>query len=69
MEVTMTKKRDTYKYQFKVGNKIKHGGITDDLERREKEHQQKWPKGHIKQVGQKTTEEAARRWEKEQGFS
>jgi len=27
------KPRDTYKYQFKIGNKIVHGGITDDLER------------------------------------
>ena len=31
------KPRDTYKYQFKIGNKIVHGGITDDLERREGE--------------------------------
>ena len=63
------KKRDTYKYLFKVGSKTKHGGITDDLERREDEHQQKWPKGHIKQVGLRTTEEAAREWEKDKGFS
>lgn len=62
-------KRDTYKYHFKIGNKIKHGGITDDLERREDEHQQKWPSGHIKQVGRITTEEAARKWEEEQGHS
>lgn len=61
-------KRDTYKYHFKVGHKIKHGGITDDLERREQEHQEKWPKGHIKQVGPKTTEEAARKWEEQEGF-
>ena len=47
----MTKERDTYKYQFKVGNKIVHGGITNDLDRREAEHTQTWPKGHIKQVG------------------
>ena len=51
----MAKPRDTYKYQFKVGNKVMHGGITNDLERRETEHQEKWPKGHIKQVGNKTT--------------
>ncbi|MCK4352565.1 hypothetical protein KAW65_04065 [candidate division WOR-3 bacterium] len=56
------------KYVFKVGNKIVHGGITTDLERREKQHQQKWPKGHIVQVGNRTTEEAAREWEKEYGF-
>ena len=40
-----------------------HSGITNDLDRREQEHQQKWPRGHIKQVGRKTTEDAARDWE------
>ncbi|OHE20298.1 MAG: hypothetical protein A2X95_05665, partial [Syntrophobacterales bacterium GWF2_56_9] len=65
-EKNMPKPRDTYKYNYKVGNKIVHSGITDDLERREQEHQQKWPKGHIKQVGIKTTEDAAREWEKGQ---
>ena len=65
----MAKNRDTYKYQFKVGNKIVHGGITNDLERREREHQEEWPKGHIKQVGRQTTEEAARAWEKEKCYS
>ncbi len=61
--------RDTYKYQFKVGNKIVHGGITKDLERREKEHQQERSDGHIKQVGHRTTEEAAREWEKEKSYT
>ena len=65
----MSKERDTYKYHYKIGNKIVHGGITNDLERREQEHQDKWPKGHIKQVGRRTTEEAARKWEKDKGFS
>lgn len=65
----MGESRDTYKYHFKVGNKIVHGGITGDLERREKEHQQDNPKGHIKQVGHRTTEEAAREWEKEKGYT
>lgn len=55
--------RNTYKYDFKVGQKIAHSGITKDLERREIEHQQKWPKGHIVQVGNRTTEEAAEEWE------
>jgi predicted GIY-YIG superfamily endonuclease len=63
------KTRTHSKYQFKEGNKIVHGGITNDLERREKEHQRKWPKGHIKQVGRRTTEEAARKWEKDKGYS
>ncbi len=65
----MARKRDSYKYQFKVGNKIVHGGITTDLKRRDIEHQQKWPKGHIKQVGHRTTEDAARKWEKDKGYS
>lgn len=61
--------RDTYKYHFKVGNKIVHGGITNDLDRREAEHQQTWANGHIKQVGRKTTEEAAHQWEKDKGYT
>lgn len=65
----MGKRRNTYKYNFKIGKKIVHSGITDDLERREQEHQQKWPKGHISQVGHRTTEEAAREWEEEKGCS
>ena len=56
--------RNWRKYDFKVGNKIKHSGITSrDLEFRESEHQQRWPDGHIVQVGRATTEEAARGWE------
>lgn len=55
--------RDTYKYHFKRGNKIVHSGITSDLERREQEHKQEWPDGHIFQVGRRTTEEAAKKWE------
>ena len=61
--------RNTVKYHFKIGNKIVHGGITNDLERREQEHQRNWTNGHIKQVGRRTTEEAARKWEKEKGFT
>jgi hypothetical protein len=56
--------RDWKKYDFKVGNKIRHSGITSrDLEVREAEHRQRWPSGHIVQVGRATTEEAARAWE------
>jgi predicted GIY-YIG superfamily endonuclease len=39
--MTQQKPRNYYKYYFKEGNKIIHGGITTDLERREQEHQQK----------------------------
>jgi predicted GIY-YIG superfamily endonuclease len=62
----MGKKRDIFKYHFKDGHKILHSGITDDLERRKQEHQLRWPSGHIKQVGRRTTEDAARKWEKKQ---
>jgi predicted GIY-YIG superfamily endonuclease len=62
----MSNSRNTYKYHYKVGHKIVHSGVTNDLERREQEHQQKWPKGHIIQVGRKTTEDAALEWEQHQ---
>lgn len=58
------KKRDTFTYDFKVGQKIVHSGITDDIERREMEHKERWPKGHIVKVGVAKTEEAALAWEK-----
>lgn len=59
--------RDTYKYQFKDGNKIVHQGITDDLDRREAEHQRDYnlPGGHITQVGRQTTRDAALKWERD----
>jgi len=61
--------RNWYTYYFKVGNTIVHRGITQDLARREGEHQQKRPTGHIVQVGGPKTEQGARDWEKEQGIS
>lgn len=60
---TAMSNRDWYKYDYKIGNKIRHSGITQDLERREQQHEQRWPGGHIVQVGRATTEEAAREWE------
>lgn len=61
--------RDTYKYHFKVGNKIVHRGITKELDRREREHQQTWPKGRITQIGYRTTWTAALAWERRGGPS
>ncbi len=61
------KTRTHFKYHFKVGNKILHGGITKDIDRREKEHKQNSPDGRIIQVGRRTTEEAARKWKKDKG--
>ena len=60
--------RIAYKYHFKKGNKIIHTGITNDIDRREAEHKNEpgQSKGHIKQVGVRTTYEAALVWEREQ---
>ena len=66
----MSKPRNWYTYEFKRRNKILHKGITQDLDRREQEHQSNIdPKGHIKQVGTAKTEEGARKWEEDQGCS
>ena len=63
----MATKRNTHKYHFKRGNKILHTGITNDLERREQEHQSEIdPNGHITQVGNRTTRTGAKPWEDEQ---
>ena len=64
----MATNRTTYKYHFKLGNRIVHTGITKDIDRRESEHQRKpgWGNGHIIQVGLRTTPEAAKKWEDEQ---
>ncbi|MDP6513022.1 MAG: hypothetical protein QF878_07540 [SAR202 cluster bacterium] len=59
--------RDTYKYQLKKGGKIVHRGITNDLDRRQQEHQDEYPNSRIKQVGRQTTREAALKWEREGG--
>ena len=58
--------RDTAKYKLTHRGKIVHRGITNDLERREREHQEKWPGSRIEQIGRKTTRDAAREWEKGQ---
>ena len=63
----MAKPKDTYKYHLKQGKKVVHRGITNDLDRREDEHKKQSPGTEIKQVGRKTTREAALRWEREGG--
>lgn len=71
--------RDTYKYWFKVGNLKVHCGITDNLERRERQHRNSgrytvynggryyWKDGHIVQEGNITTRAAAMEWERQNG--
>jgi hypothetical protein len=66
----VVKSRNWYTYEFKRGNKVLHKGITQDLDRRESEHQDTIdPRGHIRKIGRVKTEEGAREWEKEEGCS
>ena len=58
--------RTTYRYLLKVDGRVVHSGITNDLERREREHRRRWPTGRVEQVGRRTTRAEAWRWEKEQ---
>ena len=60
----MASQSNIYAYHFWLEGKIVHTGITDDLERREQEHKQKYGKsGSIQQVNVFTTREAALGWE------
>ncbi len=59
--------RDTYKYHFKHGQKIMYVGITNDIDRREREHQRIYgDSGRIEKVGSATTLLDALKWESEQ---
>lgn len=63
----MAKSKDTYKYHLKRGNTVVHRGITNDLDRRENEHQQEHPGAEIKQVGRRTDRDSALKWERQGG--
>ena len=65
----MGKPRNYIIYRVHVKGKVVHGGITTNLEQRKQQHKQKWPHSIVKQVGGKVTEETAREWEQEQGYS
>jgi len=62
----MAEPRDTCKYAFMVGNRVVHRGITNDPDRREREHKasrKHWVTGRIIQVGNVTTRNGALDWE------
>jgi hypothetical protein len=66
----LSKARDWHTYEFKVGNRVLHKGITQEPDRREREHQNNIdPDGHLKIVGRPKTEEGARQWEKDNGVA
>ena len=55
--------RDTFKYQYLDNQgRIQHSGITNDLDRREGEHRRQYGPGRIRQVGRRTTRDAAKDW-------
>ena len=64
----MATDRILYRYHFKLGNKIIYTGITQDIDWREAEHRSEpgMSKGHIKQVGLRTTRKIAHAWVREQ---
>jgi len=66
----MGKPRNWYTYEFKRGNKVLHGGRTQDLEQREKQFQTEInSKGHISKVGIAKTKQGAKDWEEKHGYS
>ena len=60
-------KRDTYRYHHIKDRKVVHRGQTDDLERREAEHQVDFGGGQIKQIGPRVTKDSALQWERDGG--
>lgn len=55
--------RDTIKYQLMRGNKVVYKGITNDFERRFKEHSKDKNFTSMKKIGNKVTRESAHQWE------
>ena len=54
--------KDTFKYQLKQGGKVVYRGITNDLNRREAEHQKRYPGTRLEQVGGRVTRSVAIKW-------
>lgn len=65
----MGKPRPYTKYTVSVKGKVVHGSITTDLERRKREHKERWPKSIVRRMGGKVTEESAREWERKKGYT
>ena len=63
----MMAERNTYKYHLKKGGKIIHRGITNDLNRREAEHQVQFPGSKLEPMGPRVTRESALKWERTGG--
>ena len=58
----------SYKYLYVHRGRLRHGGITNNLYRREQEHSARWSGGTIQQVGRRVTRTSALAWERKYGF-
>ncbi len=66
----MAETRNWYTYEFKRGNKVLHGGRTQNLEQREEQHQAEIdPKGRISKIGIAKIKQGAIDWEVKKGYS
>ena len=62
----MADKRDTSKYEVYDGNRLVYVGITNDIERRTKEHEAEGMQfTRVEKVGNNTTQSAAGKWEED----
>jgi hypothetical protein len=59
------KNRDYFKYELKNNHKVVYVGITNDIDRRELEHEVTKNFSHINKVGNACTEASAKKWEEE----
>ena len=57
-------KRNTIKYHLIQARKVVHRGVTNDLGRRQTEHQVEFPDSTIKQIGNRVTRESGLAWER-----
>ena len=55
-----------YGYHYVTSTGKKHSGITTDPNRRQAEHQQRWPGGRLVLATNALTEAQARAWEAQQ---
>lgn len=65
--MSISGKKDTYKYHLVLGHKVLLRSITDDLDLRQYNHQQEFPKSRVRQIGRRTTRGAALAWERQGG--
>lgn len=68
LKAIFSEPRDCYKYHYVQGGRLRHGGITNSLDRREQEHRARWSGGAVQQVGRRVTRASALAWERKHGF-